>query len=610
VRSEIFAKTGGNPFYLEESVRALVDARAVIGSRRAFRMSATAASLVIPENVRAVVTARIDQLPARRRRVLQCAAVIGDTGPIELLVLVSGLPPAEVRAEASALRDAGFLSPVAPDADGPWEFRHALTHEAAYASLLDLERKLLHAKVLRSMERLWTGQEGEHADALADQATRGEVWDRAIDYLRVASAPAYARAGLEAAIARLHSALRLVERLPASVEAARRAIDVRLDLNLPLITAGRVRDIAELLPEAERLARQVEDPLRLARVLRQRSQVSWSMARYRLGSEYARQALAILEATPDAVTQIQTSYCLGLNLHALGEWRRAERSFAWIVEGPDGGLIGGISAFIGRVSALTVPIETPAWCWRGFSQAMSGDFARGHESMRRGVELAETRGYAQSRIMGHTIEALVTTIAGRPAECLGSMMDALVLCERIDFVSWLPGAQTTYGLMLTRLGRAPDEALRYLEDGVVGCEKLGLRVYHGQRYSWWAEGCLRAGDVAGARRRADTAVELAVAAEERASEAEALLLRAFVARAEGALGAAHEDLLRSLALSSSIEARPLEAQAHLALATVLREIGKPIEVDSHRARGEALCRDMGIVPWWPDGYFPPVRSAS
>jgi DNA-binding NtrC family response regulator/tetratricopeptide (TPR) repeat protein len=610
VRSEILAKTGGNPFYLEESVRALVDSCTVVGTRRAFRMSAATASLVVPQNVRAVVIARMDQLPAQRRRLLQCAAVIGDTGLTELLVLVSGFPTADVYDEISALRDAGFLSPGAADADAAWEFRHALTHEAAYTSLLDLERKLLHATVLRGMERLWARRESEHADALADQAIRGEVWDRAIDYLRMASAPAYARAGLEAAIARLQTALRLVERLPASVDAAGRAIDVRLDLNLPLITAGRVREIAELLPDAERLARQINDPLRLARVLRQRSQVSWSTGHHRLGSEYARQALAILQSTPDAVTQIQASYCLGLNLHGLGEWRRAERSFAWIVEGPDGGLIGGISAFIGRVSALTVPIETPAWCWRGFSQAMGGDFARGLESIRKGVELADTRGYAQSRIMGRTIEALVMTIAGRAAERVDSMAEMLALCERIDFVSWLPGAYATYGLMLTRLGRAPDEALRHLEVAVAGSEKLGLRVYHAQRYCWWAEALLRAGDVAAARRRVDTAMDLAAAAEERAIEAEALLLRAFVARAERALGAAREDLLRSLELSSGLEARSLEAQAHFALATVLREIGKVTDVDSHRARGEALCRDMAIMPWWPDGYFPPGRSAS
>src|SRR6185503_19428892 len=92
VRTEILAKTGGSPFYLEESVRALVGARAVIGSRGAFRMSATPASLVVPENVRAVVAARMDQLPAQRRRLLQSAAAIGDAGPTELLVLVSGLP--------------------------------------------------------------------------------------------------------------------------------------------------------------------------------------------------------------------------------------------------------------------------------------------------------------------------------------------------------------------------------------------------------------------------------------------------------------------------------------------------------------------------------------
>jgi DNA-binding NtrC family response regulator/tetratricopeptide (TPR) repeat protein len=610
VREDVLAKTGGNPFYLEESVRALVDSRVVVGSRGAFRMSATTASLVVPENVRAVVAARIDQLPAPRRRLLQCAAAIGTSGLTALLSLVSGLTPAAVRDELRALREAAFLSGATDDSDGTWEFRHALTHEAAYTSLLDLERKLLHATVLRRMEQLWAGREGEHADALADQAIRGEVWDRAIDYLRMASAPAYARAGIEAAIARLQTALRLVERLPASVETARRAIDVRLDLHAPVMTAGRIRDLGDLHPEAERLARQIDDRLRLAQVLRHRSQLAWLLAQYRVGAEYARQALSILAQTPDPAVQIQVNYCLGENLHALGDWQGAERAFGWIVQGPDGDLVSGISVLIGQVSALTVPIDTQSWCWRGFSQAMNGDFARGLESIRTGAELADTRGYAQSRIMARTVEALVTTFAGRPAERIDHMADAVALCERIQFVSWLPGAYSTYGLMLTRLGRAPDQALSYLERAVLGCEKLGLRVYHSQRYCWWAEGLLRAGDVAAARRRIDTAVELAHSVEERAVEAEALLVRGFVARAEGAHEAALDDLGRSLALSRTLEARPLEAQAHLALASVVHDLGKAAEAESHRIHGEALCRDMAITPWWPDGYFPPARSAS
>src|SRR5439155_1213135 len=103
-----------------------------------------------------------------------------------------------------------------------------------------------------------------------------------------------------------------------------------------------------LHPEAERLARQIDDDVRLAQVLRHRSQFSWLGGRYRVGSDYARQALAILEARPDAPTRLQVMYCLGTNLHALGDYRGAQECFASILEGSDKDLVG-------RVLSLTVP---------------------------------------------------------------------------------------------------------------------------------------------------------------------------------------------------------------------------------------------------------------
>jgi transcriptional regulator with AAA-type ATPase domain len=575
-RATIVAKTGGNPFYLEETVRALVDSGVVTGSRGSFRIDPSTKDLVVPESVRAVVAARMDQLTARRRRILQCAAAIGQSGPFAVLVGASGLPAATVREDVDALRDAAFLSPTDADADDVWEFRHALTQEAAYSGLQELERKLLHAAVLRSMEAFWVGAESEHAEMLADQAVRGEVWDRAVDYLRLVSARAYARGALEQAIDSLEQALALVGRLPASVEAAQRAIDVRLDLHPALLTVGRVREIADLHPDAERFARQIGDNVRLAQVLRHRSQFSWLGGRYRLGADYARQALAILETGPDAPTRLQVLYCLGTNLHALGDYVGAQKSFASIVEGPD-------QALIGRVLSLTVPVETPAWCWRGFSLTLLGSVTQGAEAIRRGLELAQASGYDQAKVIAWTIEALVATYRGRPEQCLGSMEEAIGLCEKIGFVAWLPAAYATYGLMLTRLGRIAEEALRYLEQGVLTNEAMGIRVYHAQRLCWWAEALWRTGLLEEARHKIEAAVELAVAMDERGVEVEALMTRALIATAEGATERAQEDLTRAVSISRSLETRLLEAQA---------------VVTQHPERGLALCRVIGVEPWW------------
>jgi len=154
--------------------------------------------------------------------------------------------------------------------------------------------------------------------------------------------------------------------------------------------------------------------------------------------------------------------------------------------------------------------------------------------------------------------------------------------------------------VLTRLGDISVNTLHYLEQAVVVNETMGLRVYHAQRHCWWAEGLWRAGKLEDARRTIDTAVELAVAMDERGVEAEALMTRAVVARSERAIKRAHDDLTRALSISRALEMRLFEAQALVALGSVLATTpGKQSQASEYRERGLALCQGMGVEPWWP-----------
>ena len=124
-------------------------------------------------------------------------------------------------------------------------------------------------------------------------------------------------------------------------------------------------------------------------------------------------------------------------------------------------------------------------------------------------------------------------------------------------------------------------------------------MYQAQRLGWWAEALWRVGMLAEARRRIDTAVELAVAMEERGVEAEALMIRALIANAEGAIVEAHDDLTRAVAITRVLEARMFEAQAVLALGRILSGMpGNQSQASEHQERGLALCRAMGVDPWW------------
>jgi tetratricopeptide (TPR) repeat protein len=408
----------------------------------------------------------------------------------------------------------------------------------------------------------------------------------------MAGGQAYTRGALEEAIDRYDAALTTLARLPASPNRARRSIDIRLDLHAPLMTVGRTQRIVDLYPEAERLARELDDPVRLGQVLQRMSQVAWLGGRYRAGAEYARQALTVAEVSDDAVTRLNAHYFLGLHRHALGDYRGAIPCFARLVEGPE-------AALAPRVISVTIPMDVPGWCWLAFASVMTGDLARAEAALRHAVEAAEVSEFPQARVIAWTVEAVVLTYAGRAARCVSTLERALELCEKIGFVVWLAAVHSALGLVLVRVGRATS-ALPYLERAVMINDKTGVRTYQAQRYSWWAEGLLGAGKLEEALARLETALEMARAMEERGVEAEALLARARVARALGQDAEARVWFERALAASAPLGARLVQAHGHLGLAAVLARTGDEAAARQHREAAFAIFRESGVTPWWPE----------
>ena len=229
---------------------------------------------------------------------------------------------------------------------------------------------------------------------------------------------------------------------------------------------------------------------------------------------------------------------------------------------------------------------------------MAGDLGRAEVATQRAVSAAEASEFPQARVIARTIEGVVLGYAGRASMCVASLEATIELCEKTRFFVWLAAAFSTLGLVLTRAGMAAS-ALPHLERGVALNEKTGIRAYHSQRYSWWAEGLLRAGRLDEAWARAQTAIDLASAMQERGVEAESLLVGALVADGLGRHADARECLERSLALSTALGAPLLQAHGYLGLARVLARSGDQPASRRYRDMAETIFKETGATPWWP-----------
>ena len=148
----LIARTQGNPFFLEESVRTLVETGVLVGERGAYRLAKSLDTLQVPATVQALLAARIDRLPPEDKRLLQTAAVIGTEVSWPLLQAIADTPDEALYRSLAHLQAAEFLYETSLFPERAYTFKHALTHEVAYGSLLQERRRALHARIVEAIE--------------------------------------------------------------------------------------------------------------------------------------------------------------------------------------------------------------------------------------------------------------------------------------------------------------------------------------------------------------------------------------------------------------------------------------------------------------------------
>ena len=252
LKALIHERTEGNPFFVEELLHTLQEQELVALQDEMYVLKAGAHG--DPASVQGVVAARIDRLPPAAKWCLQAAAVIGREVPFSLLHALADLPEDVLHRSLEQLRTAEFLYETRFFPDHAYTFKHALTHEVAYESLLRERRRTLHARIVEIIEALDADRRTTRSSD-SPIALRGEVWDKAVTYFRQAGVQAATRSANREAVAGFEQALVALQHLPDTRETRAQAIDLRFDLRNTLLLLGEHERIFDYMREAEALAK-------------------------------------------------------------------------------------------------------------------------------------------------------------------------------------------------------------------------------------------------------------------------------------------------------------------------------------------------------------------
>ncbi len=591
LKTLLIERTEGNPFFLEESIRTLIEQKVLVGSRGERRLVKALSHIEVPATVQAILAARIDRLEPEDKRLLQFAAVIGRDLSVPLLRAATGLPEMELTQRLGHLQAAEFVYERALFPEIEYTFKHALTQEVAYGSLLNERRRGLHARILAAMEQLHDDRPSPPVEALAHHALQGAVWDKAVDYYQQAGTKAAARSAYREAVSAFEQGLAALAHLEETPDTVALAFDLRLEMRAWLVPLANYDRILANLEEAKSIAERLGDRRRLGLVQAYMTDYFRLTGQSEQAVACGRAAFAYGTELGDVPIQVLSRVTYGHACHAVGDYARAVEILA-----------GNVAVLTGAlVRERFGSAALPAVLSRGYLMLSLADLGRfaeaealGHEGVRMAEELDTAHSYA---VVSHAL-GLALLLQGDFVRAIPMLEQTLVRCQvgHIPLGSRLLASALGYAYVLT--GRV-EEGVPLLERAAQQAKALKVMFRYALWLAWLGEGHLLAGRTADATRFAEEALARSVEHGEAGHQAYALRLVGDIAAAQDApaAGKAETAYGDALALAVPRGMRPLEAHCRLGLGELHRRTGAHETAARELAAAAELYRSMGMTFW-------------
>ncbi len=577
-------RTEGNPLFLEESVRTLVETGSLAGEPGAYRLTRSTDAVRVPPTVQAILAARIDRLRPELKRLLQAASVVGKDVSIGLLEPIAELPPDELRQALGELQAAEFLYETQLFPDLEYTFKHALTHEVAYGSMLQERRRELHAALLTAMERVYSDRLAEQVEILAHHAVRGGIRDKAVRYLAEAGKKSLGRSAVREAATFFEAALGILAEAPETADTLSERLDILIALGPALIMlhSATAPQVEEIYRRALELVDRLGDVSRRFPVLWGLWFVLYTRGEYPAALAAGQELLARAQAGDDSGQLVEAHHALWPTLVAMGESAKAvpymERGIALYQRADHAG------------QAFFYAGHDPGACCRyqlGAARWLLGFPDSAAATVRDALRLAEDLKHPMTVTTTLWFVAWVQYQRGEHEMAAETTARQLALAQAHGFEHWTDSA-LIIPVASRRTAPVTGDALDDLYRRLMAIRSAAWRRVF--CLSILAELCMASGDVVRARKfigslRAEDR-QAFCAPEIHRIEGE-ILLR------EGALAEAEQRLHTAIDVARRRTEKSLELRATLTLARLWRQQGK---------QADARDRLTALYGWFSEGF--------
>ena len=573
----ILTKTEGNPFFMEEVVQTLAEEGVLKGERGGYRLDRSPKELRIPATVQGVLAARIDRLPAAEKELVETLSVIGKEFPFGLLQEVAAQPEDELHRLLSHVQAGEFIyeQPAFPEPE--YTFKHALTQEVAYNSLLVERRKVLHERTAKAIERIYEYGLDAHYTDLAHHYSRTDNAQKAVEYLHLAGQQALDRSVYREAIDHLTRGLDLIETLPETSDRNEHELRLQIALGQALIgTKGfSAPEVEHAYVRAQELCQRVGKIDQLFQVLAGQSVFCVARADLEKARELEEQLLSLAERHQDLGFLPITLGALGVTSYLRGDLRQAQehlereislydprhrgssdllagadprvasRSFAtwvlWSLGYPDQALRQSQEALsLARESSHGFTLAF-ALCWEGLLRHLRREAQAARERAEALIALANEQGFPDWLGMGTLLQGWALCKQGQREEGIAQMISVL---DSFRAAGVELGRPLCLGVLAEAYGESgePERGLAFAAEAVDAMNRTGQRTW--ESYLHRVKGDLLLGLSSDNQDRAEAcfreAIDIARRQSAKSWELQAVMRLSRLLRGQGKTGEARE----------------------------------------------------------------------
>jgi tetratricopeptide (TPR) repeat protein len=457
----VLEKAEGVPLFIEEFIKSLKDLKIVERKDNKYQLAKDTQEVTIPSTIQDVIMARVDSLPDRAKEVLQTGSAIEREFSYELIKGVTGLPEQELLSRLSILKDSELFFERGIYPQSAYVFKHALTQEVVYDSILTKIRKKLHEEIGNTIEDMYRENIDGQYGVLSEHYISGENYEKGAEYSRLASKKAQKAASFKEAIEYAEKEVFSLERLPTTHATQRKVIDARTRLAGNHLSLTHHVEAKEAVAPIADLALELNYQKRLPMIYNALgTYCDWVEEDYSEGFRYLSEALKISEKIKDKVSLWYANFFLGMNLSWNGEF---EKGLEYLKKSLD----------LGMLANNPIPISLAKCGISTFNYVFNGKNDLAYQTSKEALQMAQETGDIYIKGIGCSSHGWSCYFKGLLDEAEDTLLQALSFCEKASQDGWWPAAAGNLGLVYFDLGEY-EKAQEYYEKAVSSMERTGI----------------------------------------------------------------------------------------------------------------------------------------